>query len=52
MKGKVNRADLIAECNKIIKLEASEKDKLIINQEENKLLNEVSKEFEQISNEN
>jgi len=44
-KGRVSRADLLIECNKIIKLNPSERDKERILQEESKLLKDIESEF-------
>jgi len=44
-RGRVSRADLLIECNKVIKLNPSEKDKERILQEESKLLDELESDF-------
>jgi len=47
-KGKVNRSELLRECNYLIKLDPSARDKQKIVEEERKLLEEVSHEMEVI----
>ena len=51
MKGRVSRQDLLIECNKIIKLDPSQRDLEKINEEESKLLQEVDKEFKVLEKE-
>lgn len=46
IKGRVNKADLLQECNNLIKLDPSESDKNLIMNEEKKILEEVESEFQ------
>lgn len=47
-KGRVSRADLLIECNKIIKLNPSGKDKEALQEEEERILKEAEQQFELI----
>ena len=44
-KGRVNRGDLLMECNKLIRLQPKAEDKAQIKKEQNSLLEKVQKEF-------
>lgn len=45
-RGRISKAELIKECNKIIKFEPSEEDKVKIIEEQNKILKNFEMEFE------
>jgi hypothetical protein len=45
MKGRVNKADILIECNKLIRLNPRNEDKAKIKKEEKALLEKVEKEF-------
>ena len=46
-KGRVNKSDLLMECNKLIRLQPRAEDKAKIKEEQKNLLNKVEKEFAQ-----
>lgn len=45
-KGRVGKADLLMECNKLVRLQPRTEDKVKIKQEQKKMLEKVEKEFE------
>ncbi len=45
MKGRVNKADLLMECNKLIRMQPKAEDKAKIKEEQKHLLDKVEKEF-------
>ena len=44
-KGRVNKAELLMECNKLIRLQPKNEDKIKIKEEQKNLLSKVKKEF-------
>lgn len=45
-RGRINKNDLIKECNKIIRFEPTEEDKLKIQEEQNKIIKSLESELE------
>lgn len=45
-RGRINKADLIKECNKIIRFAPTEEDKAKILEEQNKILKSIETELE------
>jgi hypothetical protein len=45
MKGRVNKSDLLIECNKLVRMGPKTEDKAKIKKEEKALLDKVEKEF-------
>ena len=44
-KGRVNKSDLLMECNKLVRLQPKNEDKIKIKEEQKNLLTKVEKEF-------
>ena len=44
-RGRINKMDLIKECNKIIKFEPTEEDKIKIAEEQKEMLEKIEKEL-------
>jgi hypothetical protein len=51
-RGRINKADLIKECNKIIRFTPTEEDKAKILEEQNKILKSFETELESENNAN
>lgn len=45
-RGRINKSELIKECNKLIRFQPSEEDKLKIQEDRNRILKNFEKEFE------
>jgi hypothetical protein len=45
-RGRINKSDLIKECNKLIRFQPTEEDKLKIQEDRNRILKNLEKEFE------
>jgi hypothetical protein len=45
-RGRITKSELIRECNKLIRFEPTEEDKLKIQEDQNKILKNLEKEFE------
>jgi hypothetical protein len=45
-RGRITKAELIRECNKLIRFQPTEEDKLKIQEDQNKILKNLEKEFE------